>query len=93
MRRLEILQRRLRFFAKLAVRADVRAVRIERLLQPQRAVPFHPQAQRAGRIVADDAAHLAGIQGDGIGTHAVLRAAGVDDLRSRGHHRHVGDLA
>ena len=36
--------------------------------------------------------YLAGIEGDGIGTHAVLRAAGVDDLRRRSHHRHVGDL-
>ena len=36
--------------------------------------------------------YLAGIEGDGIGTHAVLRAACVDDLRGRSHHRHVGDL-
>ena len=36
--------------------------------------------------------YLGGIEGDGVGTHAVLRAAGVDDLRGRSHHRHVGDL-
>ena len=80
---LEIFQRLLRLFAKLAVLADVRAVQVERLLQPQRAIPFHPQAQRAGRVIADNAAYLAGIEGDGVGTHAVLRAAGVDDLRGR----------
>ena len=89
---LKYFQRLLRLFAELTVLADVRAMQIERLLQPQRAIPFHPQAQRAGRVVADNAAYLAGIEGDGVGTHAVLRAAGVDDLRGRGHHRHVGDL-
>ena len=66
-------------------------MQIERLLQPQRAVPFHPQTQRAGRVVADNAAYLAGIEGDGVGTHAVVRAACVDDLRGRGHHCHMGD--
>ena len=89
---LKYFQRLLRLFAELTVLADVRAMRIERLLQPQRAIPFHPQAQRAGRVVADNAAYLAGIEGDGVGTHAVLRAAGVDDLRGRSHHRHMGDL-
>ena len=89
---LKYFQRLLRLFAELTVLADVRAMRIERLLQPQRAVALHPQAQRAGRVIADNAAYLTGIEGDGVGTHAVLRAAGVDDLRRRGHHRHVGDL-
>ena len=89
---LKYFQRLLRLFAKLAVLTDVRAMQIERLLQPQRAIPFHPQTQRAGRVIADNAAYLTGIEGDGVGTHAVLRAAGVDDLCGRGHHRHVGDL-
>ena len=39
-----------------------------------------------------NAAYLAGIEGDGVGTHAVLRAACVDDLRGRSHYRHMGDL-
>ena len=90
--RLEGFQRALRLFAELTVLADVRAMHIERLLQPQRAIPLHPQAQRAGRVVAANAAYLTGIEGDGAGTHAVLRAAGVDDLRGRSHHRHMGDL-
>ena len=89
---LKYFQRLLRLFAELTVLADVRAMRIERLLQPQRAIPFHPQAQRAGRVIADNAAYLTGIEGDGVGTHAVLRASGVDDLRGRSHHRHMGDL-
>ena len=88
---LKYFQRLLRLFAELTVLADVRAMRIERLLQPQRAIPFHPQAQRAGRVVADNAAYLAGIEGDGIGTYAILRAACVDDLRGRSHHRHMCD--
>ena len=69
-----------------------RIPRREQRRQADAADAAEAQAQRAGRVVADDAAYLAGIEGDGIGTHAVLRAACVDDLRGRSHHCHMGNL-